>query len=117
MPYAPGTAGYSRSGYAQPIQLSRLMIVETTEGEVTVNPQSVRRVEFLEGEIKDTFSKKSKSVEFEVQMDAPAGGKKLTSVLIFLPNYYLLFVCPRAKAAPLFDKPIVPTTWPFSNSR
>jgi len=77
-PYAPGRSDYSRNRYGQLIQPARLMIVETTEAEVAVNPQSVRRVEFPEGEIKDTFSKKSKSVEFEVQMDAPAGAEKLT---------------------------------------
>jgi len=76
-PYAPGRADYSRSRYGPPIQPARLMIVKTTETEVAVDPQNVRRVEFLEDEIQDTFSKKSKSVEFEVQMDSPAGGEKL----------------------------------------
>ena len=78
-PYAPGSAevtttNYRRSNFA----LSRLMIIQTDEAEVGINPQSVQRVEFLEGKAEKTFIRKGKAMQLGVKLGSPAGGKKLT---------------------------------------
>lgn len=77
-PYAPGRINYSDRDYVQPPFQSRLMMIETDAGEVCLEPQIVRRVEFPEGKAKKTFTSKSKSMQLDVKLGAPAGGKKLT---------------------------------------
>ncbi len=77
-PYAPGRAEYSGRDYVQPAFQSHLMIIETDDGEVCINPQNVQRVEFLDGKAQKTLTRKSKSMQFDIQMARPAGGKKLT---------------------------------------
>jgi len=77
-PYAPGRADYSGRDYTQPSFQSHLMIIETDDGEVCINPQNVQRVEFLDGKAQKTLTRKGKSMQFDIQIAKPAGGKKLT---------------------------------------
>jgi hypothetical protein len=55
-----------------------LMIVETEAGEVGVNPQIFKGIEFLDGKAQKTFSNKRKSIQLDVRLGAPVDGKKLT---------------------------------------
>ena len=57
---------------------SSLIIIETDAGEVAINPHNINRIEFLGGKAEKTFSGKSKSMQLDVKLGAPAGGKKLT---------------------------------------
>jgi len=76
-PYAPGRATEINRGYIPPYQ-PLLMIVETDTEEVCINPQSIQRIDFIETRAERTFSRKSKSMQLAVKLDAPAGGQKLT---------------------------------------
>jgi hypothetical protein len=76
-PYAPGRATDISRGYIPPYQ-PLLMIVETDTEEVCINPQSIHRIDFIEDRAEKTFSRKSKSMQLAVKLDAPAGGQKLT---------------------------------------
>ncbi len=76
-PYAPGTeAREVAQPVPRPLQAT-LIIIETEAGEVAINSQGVRRVQFLDGKPNKTFTSKSKSVQLDIQMAKPAGGKKL----------------------------------------
>ncbi|MBA7612682.1 hypothetical protein ES703_19919 [subsurface metagenome] len=80
-PYAPGrpeqtTAGYR--GYTSWDLPSRLMIIETEESEVAIEPQNVRKVEFLGGEAKRSFEQKKKVVELQVRLSGRVPRKALT---------------------------------------
>jgi len=77
-PYVPGRVRDSGGGYVPPYYQSLLMIVETDTGEMGINPQSIQRVDFIDAKAKRTFSRKSKSMQFDVQLEKPAGGEKLT---------------------------------------
>lgn len=77
-PYAPGAGPTTTNYRGRSITGSRLMILETDAGEVCVDPQSVRRIEFLEGKAEKTFTGKSRSMQLDIKIGAPAGGKKLT---------------------------------------
>jgi len=77
-PYAPGRSVDSTRNYRSwDYNRTRLMMVETDGGEVGIDPQNVRRVEFLEGKAEKTFDRKTKSMQLDVRMAAPAGGEKL----------------------------------------
>jgi hypothetical protein len=77
-PYAPGRMSeIINRGYIPPYQ-PLLMIIETDAGEVCLNPQSIQRIDFIEGRAGKTFSRKSKSMQLVVCLGAPAGGQKLT---------------------------------------
>ncbi len=78
-PYAPGREGYRDAPrYIRPPVRASLIIVETDAGEVAIDSQRVRRVEFLNGKAEKTFKDKTKSMQLEVKLAEPAGGKKLT---------------------------------------
>jgi len=78
-PYAPGREGYRNAPrYIRPPVRASLIIVETDAGEVAIDSQSVRRVEFLNGKAEKTFKDKTKSMQLEVKLAESAGGKKLT---------------------------------------
>jgi hypothetical protein len=78
-PYAPGrtteTSSDYRSRYSTP---SRLMVVETDDGQIAIDPQMVKTVEFLDGKAEKMFSRKSKSMRLDIKLSRPAGGQKLT---------------------------------------
>jgi hypothetical protein len=61
----------------QPLKAT-LIILETESGEAAINSQQVRRVQFLDGMPKKTFTSKSKSIQLDIQMAKAAGGEKLT---------------------------------------
>jgi hypothetical protein len=76
-PYAPGRMSeIINRGYIPPYQ-PLLMIIETDAGEVCINPQSIQRVDFIEDRAERAFSRKSKSMQLMVKLNAPAGGQKL----------------------------------------
>ncbi len=77
-PYAPGRADYTGRDYVQPLFQSRLMMIETDAGQICIDSQNVQRVEFLDGKAQKTLTSKSKSMQLDVKLGAPAGGKKLT---------------------------------------
>lgn len=78
-PYAAGRENYSNvPRYIRPPTRASLIIVRTDAGEVAVDSQKVRRVGFLNGKAEKTFTSKSKSMQLDVKMAAPAGGQKLT---------------------------------------
>jgi len=73
-PYAPRSMDYSNV----PRLRASLIIVKTNEGDVAIDSQQVRRVKFTDGKVKKTFISKRKSMQLDVKLGAPAGGKKLT---------------------------------------
>jgi hypothetical protein len=79
-PYAPGSMDYSNVPryYIQPPVRASLIIVKTNEGDVAIDSQQVRRVKFTDGKVEKTFISKRKSMQLDVKLGAPAGGKKLT---------------------------------------
>ena len=78
-PYAPGRENYSNaSRYIRPPTRASLIIVETDAGEVAVDSQRIRRVEFIDGKPRKTFTSKRKSMQLDVKLAAPAGGRELT---------------------------------------
>ena len=78
-PYAPGRENYSNvPRHIRPPTRASLIVVQTDAGEVAIDSQKVRRVGFLNGKAEKTFARKSKSMQLEIKMAAPAGGKKLT---------------------------------------
>jgi hypothetical protein len=77
-PYAPGSPETAIDRRGPDSMRSRLMIIETASGEMSVDPYNVQDVEFPAGKAEKTFTSKSKSMQLEVKMDSPAGGKKLT---------------------------------------
>jgi len=76
-PYAPGRADYTGRDYIPPSSQAHLIVIETSTGEVCINAQNVQRIEFLDGKAKKTFPRKSKSMQLDIKMAKPAGGKKL----------------------------------------
>jgi hypothetical protein len=76
--YSPAWGGYGDRGDMPSSIRSGLMIVETDSGEVCVDPANVEKVEFVDGKAKKDVRSDSKSMQLEVKMGAPAGGKKLT---------------------------------------
>ena len=76
-PYAPGAARPAPDYRGGDFMRSRLMIIETDAGEICIKPQDVQKVEFLGGKAEKTFARKSKAMQLDVKMSAPAGGKKL----------------------------------------
>jgi hypothetical protein len=78
-PYAPGAGPVDERRYIMPQPLkATLIILETESGEAAINSQQVRRVQFLDGMPKKTFTSKSKSIQLDIQMAKAAGGEKLT---------------------------------------
>ncbi len=78
-PYAPGRADYSNvPHYIQPPFRASLIIIKTDEGDVAIDSQTVRRFKVISGKLEKTFTSKSKSMQLDVKLDEPAGGKKLT---------------------------------------
>ncbi|MDH4201527.1 MAG: DUF4139 domain-containing protein [Phycisphaerae bacterium] len=76
-PYAPGAVGAvvdnRRYGYAQ----ANLIIIDTTNGQIAINPNMVRRVDFL-GEAPGRMVPESKeSMQLDIELAAPANGQRL----------------------------------------
>jgi hypothetical protein len=78
-PYAPGSMDYSNvPRYIQPPIQASLIIVKTEEGDVAIDSQAVRRAKVIGDKLEKTFSSKSKSMQFDVKLGAPADGEKFT---------------------------------------
>jgi len=78
-PYAPGRIiSDQQRHYPGPYHVPALVMIETDQGQVAVNPQSVMRVEFVQDNAERAYAKKTKSVRLDIRLGAPAGGKKLT---------------------------------------
>jgi len=77
-PYVPGPSGTSPDYRGGDLMRSRLMIIKTDAGEEGIDPHNVNRIEFLGPKAKKAFTRKSKAMQLDVKMGAPAGGKKLT---------------------------------------
>jgi hypothetical protein len=79
-PYEVGSMDYSNISryYIQPPVRANLIIVKTNEGNVAVDSQQVKRVRFADSKVEKTFINKRKSMQLDVKLEAPAGGKKLT---------------------------------------
>ena len=80
-PYNLESIDYSRNrtgrGYSGNIYTSNFMMMETDTGTVVVNPQTVRRIDFIKDEPNKTFTSKVKSVRVKVKIAKPADGQKL----------------------------------------
>ncbi len=76
-PYAPGGMGgvdvNSRGGGWG----ARLVIINTANGQVGINPDIVRRVDFPNGGPTRTFATKKESMQLDIQLGAYANGQKL----------------------------------------
>jgi len=75
-PYAPARviSDEERGYYRSP----SLVLVETDQGQVAIEPGRIERVFFLGEKPSMTFGKKAKSVQLQVELSAPAGKEKLT---------------------------------------
>ena len=75
-PYAPGGIGQvinPRGGEWR----SRLVIINTANGQVGINPDIVRRVDFPNSEPIKAFAQKKRSMQLDIQLGAHADGQKL----------------------------------------
>lgn len=77
-PYIPGARQATINHRGSQFSPGRLMIVETDAGQMCIDPHNVQKLEFLGAEAKKTFTRKSKSMQLNVKMSAPASGEKLT---------------------------------------
>ena len=81
-PYAPGRPEQTPAGYrgytSWDLTPSRLMIIETEQAEVAIDPQNVRKIEFLGGKMKRSFEQKKKVVELQVRLSGRVPRKALT---------------------------------------
>jgi hypothetical protein len=73
----PNTANQDYRGgwYPQPAQL---MTIETEQGEICVNPNSVSRVEFPGGKSENQITEESKVMQLDIHLDKPAKGQPIT---------------------------------------
>lgn len=78
-PYAPGGIEATIPTYGRiDVARSRLMIIETDDGEIGVDPQNFWKIEFLDDKATKVHTRTSKTTQLDVYMGAPAGSKKLT---------------------------------------
>jgi hypothetical protein len=79
-PYMPGGVDAATAPSYRNVDYSRgrLAIIETNAGQICIDPQSLTKVEFLDGGAKKTVASNRKSAQLEVRLGAPAGGKKMT---------------------------------------
>ena len=76
--YAFGGAGYKQAAGVEPAPQPRLLLLENSDGQMAIDPQSVVSVEFRGDRVERTFAKKGKSVRLQARLGGPAGGEKLT---------------------------------------
>ncbi|MHC4150225.1 MAG: hypothetical protein ACYSR5_12175 [Planctomycetota bacterium] len=74
-PYAPG--GIGAVNHRGSDWRSRLTIIDAANGQVAINPDIVRRVDFPNGEAARAFAKKKDSMQLDIELGARADGKKL----------------------------------------
>ena len=77
-PYAPGgIGGVVVNHYRGGDWRSRLAIIDSANGQVAINPDIVRRVDFPNGDAARSFIKKKNSMQLDIQLGARADGQKL----------------------------------------
>jgi hypothetical protein len=93
-PYGPGSWGYSSESYnpygylyrgyysGQPAvstaTTSSLVMLKTDTGEVALDSQQIKKVQFPGGDAEKTITTKKKSMQLHVRMKKSAGGEKLS---------------------------------------
>ncbi len=79
VPYTPGRTSWETVNFrGGNLIYGRLIILQTNDAEVAIDPQNVRKVEFLDGQAQRTYTSKDKSMQLAVKLSEPAGGEKLT---------------------------------------
>jgi len=76
-PYAPGGIGGVVINPRGGDWRSQLVLIDTANGQVGINPDIVRRVDFPNGEPIITFAQKKDSMQLDIQLEAHADGAKL----------------------------------------
>jgi len=76
-PYAPGGLGTVAGNYRGYDYGSRLAIIDTPNGQVGVNPDIIRRVDFPNGTPARAFAKKKDSMRLDIKLAEPAHNQKL----------------------------------------
>lgn len=110
-PYEPGSVDSSSTPrYIPPPPRASLIIVKTDEGDVAIDSQQIRRVRCTNGKTEKTFTSKRKSMQLDIQLARPAGGKKLTvsylaKGITWAPSYIVDITEPDK--APLSAKAVV----------
>lgn len=77
-PYMAGSAAAVRRGYVQ----GQLIVVEAGERLVALDPRSVQRVVFLDGEVSYSIRRKTKAVELVARLEEPAPGEVITATYL-----------------------------------
>jgi hypothetical protein len=78
-PYAPGRISPDEErGYYNYQRIANLMLFETDEGRIAIDPTRIERVFFKDEKPSMTFGRKKKSVQIDVGLGAAAGKEKLT---------------------------------------
>jgi hypothetical protein len=75
-PYAPGMAGavVENRGY---YNRTNVVMIDTGQGQVGINPETISRVEFIDAVPARTFAQKNESMQLEIQLESPANGQTL----------------------------------------
>ena len=76
-PYAPGGLATVAGNYRGYDYRSRLVIIDTPNGQVGVNPDIIRRVDFPNGTPARAFAKKKDSMRLDIKLAEPADDQKL----------------------------------------
>ena len=76
-PYAPGGLATVAGNYRGYDYRSRLAIIDTPNGQVGVNPDIIRRVDFPNGTPARAFAKKKDSMRLDIKLAEPADDQKL----------------------------------------
>jgi hypothetical protein len=76
-PYAPGGIGGVIINPRGADWRSRLVLINTANGQVGINPDIVRRVDFPNSEPTKAFAQKKRSMQLDIQLGAHADGQKL----------------------------------------
>ncbi|MHC5062168.1 MAG: hypothetical protein ACYTFK_13980, partial [Planctomycetota bacterium] len=77
-PYAPGgIGGVVVDHYRGGDWRSRLAIIGSANGQVAINPDIVRRVDFANGDVARSFANKKDSMQLDIELGSRANGQKL----------------------------------------
>jgi len=76
-PYAPGGIGGVIINPRGTDWRSRLVLINTANGQVGISPDIVRRVDFPNSEATKAFARKKRSMQLDIQLGARADGEKL----------------------------------------
>jgi hypothetical protein len=78
-PYAPGRVIDSGRNYGGwNAQQPNLMMVQTDQGLIAISPQNVRRVDFSDKEVQQSYEQKKKAVQLQVRLGKPVRNESMT---------------------------------------